>query len=423
MINQDFLKQITVLYIEDDSHIRNSMETLFKKMFKNIIIGINGEDGYKKFIENQSLIDIIISDISMPILNGIEMTALVREIDPYIPIIFTTAHSDAEFFLEAINHNIFHYAIKPINLKQLMIAVQDATKKQLDSKIIKAKELENSRYIEMINQIALVFKTDLEGKITYTNQILVEISGFLEEELLQLHHYDLLDKNISHSILETMQDTLKGGNIWKGKLKNCSKNGESYIENVTIIPIFDIFGEKIVEFMSVGFLVTEDENAKREFQIKVIQKIKEQKETEIQLLEKIKNLEFKLSLGENIDILFYNLETEKKKNEQLLLQINHYEQLLNEKERNEKELINKLLTKENDLFEYKKLITKKLEIAKQESLHDKNIIKIQYEETLRLNAYLKENNTKITNLYDVILHREDEIATLLKDKIDTSRSK
>ena len=88
MINQDFLKQITLLYIEDDSNIRASMETLFSKMFKNVFIGINGEDGYQRFIENQSKIDIIISDISMPILNGIEMTSLVRKIDPYIPIIF-----------------------------------------------------------------------------------------------------------------------------------------------------------------------------------------------------------------------------------------------------------------------------------------------------------------------------------------------
>lgn len=413
MINQDFLKQITLLYIEDDGNIRASMETLFKKMFKNVFIGINGEDGYQRFIENQNVIDIIISDISMPILNGIEMTALVREIDPHIPIIFTTAHSDAEFFLEAINHNIFHYAIKPINLKQLMIAVQDATKKRFDSKIIKAKELENSRYIEIFNQIALVFKIDLEGKIIYVNEVLTQTSGFSEEELLESHHNILRDKSVSSGTLENISQTLKEGNIWKGKIKNCSKNGESYIENVTILPLFDLFGEKIVSFISVGFLITQEEIAKREFQIKVIQKIKEQKEKELGLLEKIKELEFKLSLGKDIDILFYNLETEKKKNEQLLLQLYHYEGIFGQKEGYERGLVERLLARENEFFEYKKTIEKELQKVKEESMKDKNTIKLQHEETLRLHGYLKENNAKIKNLHDVILHRESKIEALL----------
>lgn len=415
MINQEFLKNITLLYVEDDPLIRESMENIFGKLFKKVIVAIDGDDGYTKYrdLKNQEIeIDIIISDINMPKINGIEMSKMIREFNEEIPIIFTTAYSDAEFLLEAVEQNIFHYAVKPVNLKRLMGAVQDATKKYVDSKIIKTQEIQNERFINIINQVALVSKTDLAGNITYVNDIFCDICGYTKEELLGANQRIVRHEDMTTSYFDTLWNALRDGKVWRGKIKNRSKSGVDYIVNVSILPVFDKLGEKVLEYMSVGFVVTQEESEKREFQKKVIQKIKEQKTTQVTLEEKMKELEFKLSLNSDIDIVLYNLNMEKMKNEKLNKQLQYYEDLIAKKDDIEAGFKQKIATIEGESFEYKRKINKKLEEAKEQILHDKMVIEIQYEETQRLNNYLKESNKKIQNLYDVIVHREDQLVTL-----------
>ncbi len=415
MINQEFLKNITLLYVEDDPLIRESMENIFGKLFKKVIVAIDGEDGYTKYrdLKNQEIeIDIIISDINMPKINGIEMSKRIREINEEIPIIFTTAYSDAEFLLEAIEQNIFHYAVKPVNLKKVIGAVQDATKKYFDSKIIKTQEIQNERFINIINQVALVSKTDLSGNITYVNDIFCDVCGYTKEELLGTNQRIVRHEDMTTSYFDTLWNALRDGKVWKGKIKNRSKNGVEYIVNVSILPVFDKLGEKVLEYMSVGFVVTQEESEKREFQKKVIQKIKEQKTSQITLEEKVKELEFKLSLHPDVDIVLYNLNMEKMKNEKLNKQLQYYEDLIAKKDDIESHLKQKIATIEGESFEYKRKINKKLEEAKEQIIKDNKIIQAQYEETKRLHEYLQESNTKIKNLHDVIVHREEQLVTL-----------
>jgi len=414
MINQEFLKNINLLYVEDDPLIRESMDGIFRKLFKNVIIAIDGEDGYEKFIackENDFEVDIIISDINMPKMNGIEMTKLIRKVDEEIPIIFTTAYSDAQFLIEAIDQNIVHYEVKPVNLKRLINAAHDATKKYFDAQIIKAQEAQNERYINIINQVALVSKTDLSGNITYVNDIFCNVSGYTKEELIGTNQRIVRHEDMTTSYFDSLWNNLRDEKVWKGKIKNKSKEGAEYIVNSSILPVFDILGEKVLEYMSVGFVVTKEEGEKREFQRKVIQKIKDQKTTQINLEEKINELEYKLGLNQDLDILIYNHNMEKSKNEKLNKQLIYYEELIEQKDQIVLTLKQKVSSIETETFEYKKKINRKLEDAKEQIIHDKKIIEAQYEEAKRLNSYLQESNQKIKNLYDVIIHREDQLTT------------
>ncbi len=415
MIEKEFLKNITLLYVEDDPLIQESMVGIFQKLFKSIVVANDGEDGYQRFLEfkkSGNELDVIISDINMPKLNGIDMVKKIREVDYDIPTIFTTAYSDVSFLIDAIELNIAHYAIKPVNLAKLMEAIQDATKKSFDSKIIKTQKEQNEKFINIINQVALVSKTDLHGTITYVNDIFCEVSLFDREELIGSNQRIVRHDDMNTSYFDTLWNNLRDGKIWKGKIKNKNKVGEEYIVNLTILPVFDILGETIVEYMSVGFVVTKEEGEKREFQRKVIQKIKDQKTAQLILEEKVAKLEEKLSLCGDIDIVLYNLNIEKSKNEKSQKQLFYYEDLIGKKEELEKQLKIKLSTIENETYEYKKRVNKKLEEAKNQILKDNEIIKSQYEEAQRLNEYLKKSNEKIKNLYDVILHREEQLADL-----------
>ena len=94
-IDKNLLNKFTLLYVEDDDVIRTELSSILENLFKSVKIASNGKEALRTYLENQDDIDIIVSDINMPELNGIEMIKKIREIKDNVPAIFTTAHSDS----------------------------------------------------------------------------------------------------------------------------------------------------------------------------------------------------------------------------------------------------------------------------------------------------------------------------------------
>ena len=409
VLNQAFLKNISVLYVEDEEGIRNSILPTFSKIFGSISVATDGQEGLEFFskhrLENNAF-DVIISDLNMPNMTGIEMTEQIRKIDPSIPIIFTTAHSDTEFFLKAINHKIHHYAIKPINIKELALAVQDATMKRYQEKIIRQKELENERYIELINQVALVTKWDLEGNITYANDILLFISGYTRDELIGKSHTVLFHEEVLPRHFETLWATLKSGHHWKGKMKSKTKNNEEYIINTTVFPVYDQFGESICEYMEIQFLITDEEMARRDFHKKVIQNLKEHKLIQSELTAKIEDLEKRLATSGDNSYLLGKLEDEKKKNGRIIGQLGYYERILEETKREFAALQTKALERERKLVEDFQKLKEVIRHLQNEESKNKNALLILHEENKRLGETLTHDRKIIQDLQGIIVTME-----------------
>ena len=89
----DKIESIKVLYVEDNKKTRVQTLKMLGEFFVNIDVAVNGEDGLLFFKSNKSY-DLIITDISMPVLDGIEMSKLIRSIDSNIPIIAVSAHNE-----------------------------------------------------------------------------------------------------------------------------------------------------------------------------------------------------------------------------------------------------------------------------------------------------------------------------------------
>ena len=102
-----FLSRATLLYVEDDETTRNYMCKRLEKKFKKVYLAINGEDGIAQFKTHQP--DIILTDVVMPKLNGIDMSRKIKKINPKIPIVITSAHGDTSFLLDAIDLGIDRY--------------------------------------------------------------------------------------------------------------------------------------------------------------------------------------------------------------------------------------------------------------------------------------------------------------------------
>lgn len=119
-MKSEFLN-LTLLYVEDDEIIRQNAVEYLSKYFKEVYQAKDGMDGLACYEAYHP--DIIISDIKMPHLSGLEMASKIRKKDKTIPIIISTAYTDTHFMLQAIELQLIKYIIKPINSKKLREAL------------------------------------------------------------------------------------------------------------------------------------------------------------------------------------------------------------------------------------------------------------------------------------------------------------
>jgi diguanylate cyclase (GGDEF)-like protein len=118
-MNKDFFKQLNILYVEDQEEIRTFTANILNSFVHKLIICNNGEDGLEAFKENLD-IDLVITDINMPKMNGLEMIKRINAINPSIPSITTTAHTDPSFYKKSIDLGITSYCLKPLDLYELI---------------------------------------------------------------------------------------------------------------------------------------------------------------------------------------------------------------------------------------------------------------------------------------------------------------
>jgi len=123
------LKTITILYVEDDDAVREQTQIVMTKLFKNVYIAEDGVLGLNKFKQHKDEIDIVVSDINMPNMNGLDMISKINELNSSIPTIVTTAHTDSKFVLDAIDMNVDKYMPKPLQIKELTINIVNIVQK------------------------------------------------------------------------------------------------------------------------------------------------------------------------------------------------------------------------------------------------------------------------------------------------------
>ncbi len=112
------LKNVTVLFVEDEENIRKALGNAIKDEFKNFILARDGNDGLKKFQKYKP--DIVITDILMPIMDGLEMAQEIKKISRETPIVVLSAFDEKKRLLKAIDVGIDKYLIKPIDTEDLM---------------------------------------------------------------------------------------------------------------------------------------------------------------------------------------------------------------------------------------------------------------------------------------------------------------
>ncbi len=117
-------KTINALYVEDEDQIKDIVSSLFMNLFASFIVASDGKEGLEQYMKHKNNIDLIITDINMPKMSGLEMSEEIRKVDNNIPIIITTAHNDKDFLHKAIQIGISDFVTKPMNMEVLLNSIK-----------------------------------------------------------------------------------------------------------------------------------------------------------------------------------------------------------------------------------------------------------------------------------------------------------
>lgn len=134
MQNYSNLKELKLLLVEDEQKLSKFLKEGIKEYFASLTLAKDGFEGIKKFKRVNP--DIVITDILMPNLDGLEMAEELKSLKPSVHIIVLSAFSHKEKLLKAIDLGINKYFIKPFDTEELLNYIQSVASKIKKAKLI-----------------------------------------------------------------------------------------------------------------------------------------------------------------------------------------------------------------------------------------------------------------------------------------------
>jgi len=178
-----YTKNLKILYAEDDLELQTQTKEFFEILFKSVTVANDGAQALDLYLNEH--FDIIISDIKMPTMDGIQLTSEIKKVNPHQCIIIISAYNDSEYLLHFINHNIQQFIQKPINIDNMLETLFHASKSIVNEFLIEE------------------YRTDLENtnkELISKNSELQSLVRILDSKLLQIAKTeDTKDKSVNLS--------------------------------------------------------------------------------------------------------------------------------------------------------------------------------------------------------------------------------
>lgn len=249
----EYSKNLNVLYVEDNKELRESTVKIFKNYFSSVDTAENGAEGLEKYNEyfkkNEECYDLILSDINMPIMNGIEFANMVLSEHYGQSIVFITAHNEVEYLQKSIDLGINGFITKPIAMEQLKKVLYKVTQAIYDRKTVslhyeiikklnlelesKNKELENSlRISNTTTKKEQATSVEIENLLDEVESVSNQINSFVTNDLAECKKILIdINSNIT-SITKSYGNDMK---IYSEKISH------GFSEYASILSAYSIF--------------------------------------------------------------------------------------------------------------------------------------------------------------------------------------
>ncbi|MCF8343805.1 MAG: response regulator, partial [Bacteroidales bacterium] len=130
---------ISLLYVEDEKILRNVYQKILSKRISEIYVAENGEEGLALYEQHRP--NIVLTDIKMPVMNGLEMSKRIKRFDPNARIIIMSAYGQTQYFMQAIESGVKSFLLKPVENKSLFTVIENLTNEVLlERKVSEQKE-------------------------------------------------------------------------------------------------------------------------------------------------------------------------------------------------------------------------------------------------------------------------------------------
>lgn len=181
-----FSHPLHVLYVEDDLHLRADMSAVLESFFERLDTAADGMEGLEKY--NHHPYDIVITDINMPRMNGIEMIAKIHEMNPEQKIIAVSAHDESDILIRLIQNGVNSFLLKPVQQQHLLNifypVCRDAHAQRENVELYQALNEERAQLKEKIRLLeAQVNATAIKHQ--QVGELLQEREGEVSQQLLQ----------------------------------------------------------------------------------------------------------------------------------------------------------------------------------------------------------------------------------------------
>lgn len=191
-------KELSLLVADDESVALDEMDKILKKVFKKVYLAEDGQKALDIFEKEKDKIDIVITDISMPNKNGLELAKDIKTLDNNIPVVIITAYSELEYLHEAINIGIDQFIQKPIDPRKLFESLKkcantvlaDMNREELEA--YRLKEAVYNSKKELLKDIAHHWRNPLNAIsliITNINDAVESDESFSDELQYEIMSY------------------------------------------------------------------------------------------------------------------------------------------------------------------------------------------------------------------------------------------
>ena len=200
-------KDINILYVEDEANVREMFSRFLKRFSNKLYVAENGVMGIELYKKHK--IDIVISDIKMPKMNGLEMIKAIKSINPDQLVLLLSAHSDSQYLIDAINLNVDGYILKPIDLDIVYEKIEQFTNIIKNRKAMEQLK-ESEEKFRTLTEVSLSGIFIYQEKFIYVNPAFCQITGYSEKELLNMYPWEIVTTKYLDAIKTLAEQRVSG---------------------------------------------------------------------------------------------------------------------------------------------------------------------------------------------------------------------